>query len=291
MDDTTGTTTADPWTDLPDGQFIQEEIASLPFGSTADLVNAVAALDDAVEIILAQGEHTWSRISTGEREELYRRLERSRRKLTAADAAMVTSLRTAFAMLCGPRGPRWLARTFGLTLREAKTRVAAADRITTTEITNLAVPTSTHLPVLGDAVRDGVLDAEPVARLDRLLRALPHEVQDRVATAADAPVAELVRTAGPDAVADLRPFLTGIAGIDETYTDDDRARLRGVTIGRQRDDGMSPISGDLTPELASILQRLTADHANPRRPHRRRRCCRCCRCCRCRRAWHSPGSR
>ncbi|WP_315149034.1 hypothetical protein [Corynebacterium variabile] len=126
MDGTTGTTTADPWTDPPDGQFIQEEIAPLPFGSTADLVNAVAALDDAVEIILAQGEHTWSRISTGEREELYRRLERSRRKLTAADAAMVTSLRTAFAMPCGPRGPRWLTRTFGLTLREAKTRVAAA---------------------------------------------------------------------------------------------------------------------------------------------------------------------
>ena len=227
MDDTTGTTTADPWTDLPDGHFIQEEIAPLPFGSTADLVNAVAALDDAVEIILAKGEHTWSRISTGEREELYRRPERPRRKLTAAGAAMVISLRTDFAMPSGPRGPRWLARTFGLTLREAKTRVAAAD----------------------------------------------------------APVAELVRTAGPDAVADLRPFLTGIAGIDETYTDDDRARLRGVTIRRQRDDGMSPISGDLTPELASILQRLMADHANPRRPHRRRRCCRCPR------AWHSPGSR
>lgn len=48
MDDTTGTTTANPWTELPDGQFIQGEIAPLPFGSTADLVNAVAALDDAV---------------------------------------------------------------------------------------------------------------------------------------------------------------------------------------------------------------------------------------------------
>lgn len=285
MDDTTGTTTTDPWSDLPDHPLMQEEIATPSLGSTTDLINAVTALDEAVEMILAQGEDTWSRISTSDREDLYRSLERSRRKFTAADAAMVTSLRVDLAMPCGPRGPRWLARTFGLTLREAKTRVAAADRITTTEITNLAVPTSTHLPVLGDAVRAGVLDAEPVARLDRLLRALPHEVQDRVATAADAPVAELVRTAGPDAVADLRPFLTGIAGIDETYTDDDRARLRGVTIGRQRDDGMSPISGDLTPELASILQRLMADHANPRRPHRRRRCCRC------RRAWHSAVSR
>ncbi|HJG46156.1 DUF222 domain-containing protein [Corynebacterium variabile] len=263
MDDTTGTATTDPWSDLPDQPLIQEEIATPSLGSTTDLINAVAALDEAVEMILAQGEDTWSRISTSDREDLYRSLERSRRKLTAADAAMVTSLRVDLAMPCGPRGPRWLARTFGLTLREAKTRVATADRITTTEITSISVPTSTHLPVLGAAVRAGVLDAEPVARLDRLLRALPHDVQDRVATAADAPVAELVRTAGPDAVADLRPFLTGIAGVDEPYTDDDRARLRGVTIGRQRDDGMSPISGDLTPELASILQRLMADHANP----------------------------
>lgn len=227
MDDTTGTTTTDPWSDLPGHPLMQEEIATPSLGSTTDLINAVTALDEAVEMILAQGEETWSRISTSDREDLYRSLERSRRKFTAADAAMVTSLRVDLAMPCGPRGPRWLARTFGLTLREAKTRVAAAD----------------------------------------------------------APVAELVRTAGPDAVADLRPFLTGIAGIDEPYTDDDRARLRGVTIGRQRDDGMSPISGDLTPELASILQRLMADHANPRRPHRRRRCCRCPR------AWHSPGSR
>lgn len=263
MDDTTGTTTTDPWSDLPGEPLVQEEIAPLPVGSTTDLINAVAALDEAVETILSQGEHTWTRISTPEREELYRRLERSRRKLTAADAAMVTSLRIGMTMPCGPRGPRWLARTFGLTLREAKTRTAAADRITTTEITSISVPTSTHLPVLGDAVRDGIIDAEPVARLDRLLRALPHNVQDRVAAAADAPVAELVRTAGPDAVSDLRPFLMGIAGVDEPYTDDDRARLRGVTIGRQGDDGMSPISGDLTPELASMLQRLMADHANP----------------------------
>ncbi|WP_313006186.1 DUF222 domain-containing protein [Corynebacterium variabile] len=205
MDDTTGTTTTDPWSDLSDHPLMQEEIATPSLSSTTDLINAATALDEAVEMILAQGEDTWSRISTSDREELYRSLERSRRKFTAADAAMVTSLRVDLAMPCGPRGPRWLARTFGLTLREVKTRVAAAD----------------------------------------------------------APVAELVRTAGPDAVADLRPFLTGIAGIDEPYTDDDRARLRGVTIGRQRDDGMSPISGDLTPELASILQRLMADHANP----------------------------
>jgi hypothetical protein len=96
-----------------------------------------------------------------------------------------------------------------------------------------------------------------------MIAALPCSVQDRVAVAADAPVVELVRTAGPDAVAGLRPFLLGIVGVEEPYTDDDRARVREVTLGRQGEDGMTPISGALTPELASVLQRLMADYASP----------------------------
>lgn len=239
------------------------EYTTLQVGSVADLLSAVAALDDAVEAILSQGEHTWLRITTHEREELYRRLERSRRKLSAVDAAVITGFQADFTMPRGHGAPRWLARTFSLTVRDAKTRVGAAARISTTDITGGTDVPAGHLPCLAAAVRAGVLDAEPVARLDRHIHAMPAEVQDRVAAAADAPVAELVRPAGPDAVGDLRPFLLGIAGVDEPYTDDDRARLRDFTVGRQRDDGMSPVSGALTPELASVLQRLMADHATP----------------------------
>jgi hypothetical protein len=238
-------------------------VTELPVGSVTDLIAAVDALGAAVDTILAQGEHTWHRIGTDEREQLYRRVEQARRKLSAVDAAVVTGFQADFVMPCGPRAPRWLADRFGLTHREAKTRVAAAARLTTTETTNPALVCDARLPQLTAAVRAGVLDAEPVARLDRMIAALPCSVQDRVAVAADAPVVELVRTAGPDAVAGLRPFLLGIAGVEEPYTDEDRARAREVTLGRQGDDGMTPISGQLTPELASVLQRLMADYATP----------------------------
>jgi hypothetical protein len=238
-------------------------VTELPVGSVTDLIAAVETLGAAVDTILAQGEHTWHRIGTDEREKLYRRVEQARRKLSAVDAAVVTGFQADFVMPCGPWAPRWLADRFGLTHREAKTRVAAAARLATTETTNPALVCDARLPQLTAAVRAGVLDAEPVARLDRMIAALPCSVQDRVAVAADAPVVELVRTAGPDAVAGLRPFLLGIVGVEEPYTDDDRARAREVTLGRQGDDGMTPISGALTPELASVLQRLMADYASP----------------------------
>jgi hypothetical protein len=238
-------------------------VTELPVGSVTDLIAAVETLGVAVDTILAQGEHTWHRIGTDEREKLYRRVEQARRKLSAVDAAVVTGFQADFVMPCGPRAPRWLADRFGLTHREAKTRVAAAARLATTETTNPALVCDARLPQLTAAVRAGVLDAEPVARLDRMIAALPCSVQDRVAVAADAPVVELVRTAGPDAVAGLRPFLLGIVGVEEPYTDADRARVREVTLGRQGDDGMTPISGALTPELASVLQRLMADYASP----------------------------
>ncbi|WP_334144948.1 DUF222 domain-containing protein, partial [Corynebacterium nuruki] len=238
-------------------------VTGLQVGSVTDLTAAVDALGAAVDTILAQGEHTWQRIGTDEREQLYRRIEQTRRKLSAVDAAVVTGFQADLVMPCGPRAPRWLVDRFGLTHREARTRVGAAARLSTTDTTNPALVCDAHLPALTAAVHAGVLDAEPVARLDRQISALPSAVQDRVAVAADAPVVELVRTAGPDAVAGLRPFLLGIAGVDEPYTDDDRARLRQVTLGRQGEDGMTPIRGALTPELAAVLQRLMADHATP----------------------------
>jgi hypothetical protein len=237
--------------------------AGLRVGSVTDLVEAVAALDEAVETILEQGEHTWHRMAVDQREELYRRLERSRRKLSAVDVAVVTGFQADFVMPCGPRAPRWFADRFGLTVREARTRVHAAARLSTTETTNPALVCDARLPQLTAAVRAGVVDAEPVARLDRQLVGLPNAVQGRVAAAADGAVVELVGTAGPDAVAGLRPFLMELAGVDEPYTDEDRARLREVTLGRQGEDGMTSIRGQVTPEFAAVLQRLMADHATP----------------------------
>ena len=48
-----------------------------------------------------------------------------------------------------------------------------------------------------------------------------------------------------------------------TFTDVDRARRRGITIGRQDIDGMSPISGYLDPEARATLDAVFAKLAAP----------------------------
>ena len=50
---------------------------------------------------------------------------------------------------------------------------------------------------------------------------------------------------------------------DGDFTDVDRARRRGLTLGRQDLDGMSPISGYLTPEARATLDAVFAKLAAP----------------------------
>jgi hypothetical protein len=57
---------------------------------------------------------------------------------------------------------------------------------------------------------------------------------------------------------------------DGEFSDQKRARKRGIIIGKQQYDGMSPISGYLTPEARAsfepVLAKLAAPGAcNPRR--------------------------
>src|ERR1700761_9177041 len=50
---------------------------------------------------------------------------------------------------------------------------------------------------------------------------------------------------------------------DGDFTDVDRARRRGVTIGKQDIDGMSPISGWLNPEARATIDAVFAKLAAP----------------------------
>ena len=57
----------------------------------------------------------------------------------------------------------------------------------------------------------------------------------------------------PDQLATLAQRVAATLNPDGTFSEVDRARKRGVVIGRQHTDGMSPISGWLTPELRASL--------------------------------------
>src|SRR5271157_283156 len=50
---------------------------------------------------------------------------------------------------------------------------------------------------------------------------------------------------------------------DGHFTDEDRARRRGLTLGSQHSDGMSPLRGWLTPEARATLEAVLAKLAAP----------------------------
>ncbi|MCV7079235.1 13E12 repeat family protein, partial [Mycobacterium szulgai] len=50
---------------------------------------------------------------------------------------------------------------------------------------------------------------------------------------------------------------------DGNYTDEDRARKRGLSLGKQEHDGMSRLSGYVDPELRATLEAVEAKLAAP----------------------------
>ena len=80
---------------------------------------------------------------------------------------------------------------------------------------------------------------------------------------AEAQLARLGAEHRPDELAKLADKLTDCLNPDGDFTDVDRARRRGIVIGRQDIDGMSPISGYLTPEARATLDAVFAKLAAP----------------------------
>ena len=67
----------------------------------------------------------------------------------------------------------------------------------------------------------------------------------------------------PDELSKLADKLTDCLNPDGDFSDTDRARRRGIIIGNQGSDGMSPISGYLTPEARATFDAVLAKLAAP----------------------------
>ncbi|WP_155766883.1 HNH endonuclease signature motif containing protein, partial [Mycobacterium intracellulare] len=57
--------------------------------------------------------------------------------------------------------------------------------------------------------------------------------------------------------------MTNALNPDGTFTDEDRARSRGVTLGNQQADGMSQLRGVITPELRATIEAVEAKLGAP----------------------------
>ena len=113
------------------------------------------------------------------------------------------------------------------------------------------------------AQRAGRIGADHVRVIRSFLRRLPASVDLETREHAEAHLAELATKHGPEDLAKLAGRLTACLNPDGDYTDQDRTRRRGLTLGKQDIDGMSPVRGWLTPEARAALEAVLAKLAAP----------------------------
>jgi Domain of unknown function (DUF222) len=225
-----------------------------------DIVKRFDALHDAVSDVL---EACADVLTTPECLALLERLETETRRLPAAGHPLINQLaRQASETELGGKLASALANRLRISRGEASRRIhEAADLGERTAITGEPLPP--RLPATAAAQRAGAIGAGHVAVIRGFWQRLPEFVDAETRVQAETQLARLGGQHRPDELAKLADRLTDCLNPDGNFTDADRARRRGLTIGNQGLDGMSPITGYLTPEARATLDAVLAKLAAP----------------------------
>ena len=192
------------------------------------------------------------------------RRERLAWRQPAADHRVIARL----AAQCSPQelGARSLtevlARRLRISRRDARRRIAEAEDLgPRSAITGLALE-----PVLATTAEEqayGRVGPEHVSIIRRFFADVPNHVDFGTREQAEAQLARIAARLGPEELRAAADRLAALLDQDGEFSDVDRARRRGLTLGRQGADGMSPISGLLDPEARAVLDAVLAKLAAP----------------------------
>src|ERR1700729_1366000 len=202
-------------------------------------------------------------LTTPERLALLQSCEEIRRLLPAVEHPLINQLseQADATELGGTLAPA-LANRLRITRAEASRRIHEAADLGERRALN-GEPLPAVLPATAEAQRNGELGAGHVAVIRSFWHRLPDFVDIETRAKAEAQLARLGTEHRPDELAKLADKLTDCLNPDGDFTDIDRAKRRGLTIGNQDIDGMSPISGYLTPEARATLDAVFAKLAAP----------------------------
>ena len=109
----------------------------------------------------------------------------------------------------------------------------------------------------------GAIGAEHVRIIAKFFAQLPDAVDYATREAAEATLARIASEYGPAELRQAAERLLGYLHPDGDYSDAERARRRGVTLGKQGPDGMSSLSGWLDPQARATLEAVFAKLAAP----------------------------
>ncbi|HEX5254089.1 MAG TPA: HNH endonuclease signature motif containing protein [Mycobacterium sp.] len=233
-----------------------------------EIVEVFDALDADLDRLC---ELSFDVFTTPERLRALERMERVARRLRAPQHAAINQLgaQAGQAELGGTLRTA-LADRLRITKAEAGRRIdEAADLGERRALTgDLLAPT---LSATAATQREGLIGDGHVRVIRSFFAHLPIEVDLSTREAADKDLAQKASGYRPDELAKYAQHIMDWLNPDGELRDEERARKRGVTIGQQEYDGMSRLSGYLTPEarttFESVLAKLAAPGAcNPEDP-------------------------
>ena len=202
-------------------------------------------------------------LTTPERLALLQSCEEIRRLLPAVEHPLINQLsEQTDATELGGKLASALADRLRISRAEASRRVhEAADLGERRALNGEALAPVLEATAAGQ--RNGDIGTGHVAVIRSFWHRLPDFVDIETRHKAEAQLARLAAEHRPDELAKLADKLTDCLNPDGDFTDIDRAKRRGLTIGKQDLDGMSPISGYLTPEARATIDAVFAKLAAP----------------------------
>ncbi|WP_237572550.1 HNH endonuclease signature motif containing protein [Mycolicibacterium lacusdiani] len=129
--------------------------------------------------------------------------------------------------------------------------------------TLIGEPLTPVLALTAAAQADGAINAEHLKIIRGFFAGLPDHVDVQARLGAERDLVRVAREHGPDGLREAVKLLLALLHPDGNLSDEERKRRRGVTIGKQQADGMSPVSGYLTPEARATFEALLAKLAAP----------------------------
>ncbi|MFV8317660.1 HNH endonuclease signature motif containing protein [Mycobacterium sp. 23] len=198
--------------------------------------------------------------------ELLRALEREERRERRSRSvrhALINQLTTqATEEELGGKLPAALADRLRITKADANRRIAEAEdlgqRRALTGEALAPLLTATAAAQCAGLVGDGHIKV-----IRNFVAHLPSSIDVGTWEAAEKDLAGKACDFRPDQVAKYAHELMALLHPDGDYTDEERARHRGLILGPQQYDGMSRISGLITPELRALIEALWAKLAAP----------------------------
>ncbi|NGX08896.1 DUF222 domain-containing protein [Mycobacteroides franklinii] len=224
-------------------------------------MSSIEVLEAAVDAFCAD---SVDELTAAEALTVLARLEVVQRRLSARGVGLVPKVtgEASPVELGGTSHADVLSRRLHISRGAARRRIADAEQLAPRRALT-GETLAPQLPNVAAALERGDIGEEHVRIIRQFFDRLPVVVDAPTRDAAEAQLAAIAAQFRPEQLRTGAERMMALLNPDGEFSDVDRARRRGVSIGQQGFDGMSPISGLLDPETRAYLDAVFTKLAAP----------------------------